>query len=462
MRYFIISIFFLLHICQANTNLGVLNTIRNGFAEVKSCREISNSNQEEEICHPDLPDDIKEILNLVSKNQCLASKLEYQNINIDIPDCPSSTDQIKGVDNTYPSSGIFVFYNGENDNFIHDLASSYLSDDNNAGRFNLILPSSKVALLRNNQQLVEVLNSKRVNVLNINTNFGTAAWMQDSFQFVTINGQPAIYQVENLMETESIIERRLACKLAEECDLPYYIVPDMIRSHNAEYNSLNSGGNLEVFPGGTFYTGIIKTDGFGFNDFDLAEIDRHREERASQGTFQKIIEKIRGPKRMQEVEIPFRTRFQEKQKTSLERSGNKVLELDVSFLKIGHVDEIVNVVKTNQPKPCDYAVLVARPSLAFDLMEEAASMIKNTKTTSFRSQNRNVACEKHSYQQLNDKGKDSIISTNDIRQVYDSYCLNGDPIEEYVLTDEFKILRDQNLGHGPRQQVQKSCMKICN
>ena len=82
--------------------------------------------------------------------------------------------------------------------------------------------------------LVKLLNSKRVNIVYVDTMPSVDRWMQDSFQFTTINSKPALYQLEHGREAESELALRLACNLARSCDIPYYIPPHMVDPNNTE------------------------------------------------------------------------------------------------------------------------------------------------------------------------------------------------------------------------------------
>ncbi len=309
-------------VCE--TNLGTINTIENGMATIKECQA-----DIEEDCLYEPFEELKDILNFTTTNQCLAEEMLFQEHGIQVPECPQSPDDIKGLDNTYPTGGIFALYASDNRNFIYDFVQSYL-DSSPVGRFNLVLPIVYLEELKKDEILMNILNSPRVNIINVKTFPSVERWMQDSFQFVSLNGKPALYQLEHSDESGDNLKDRLACELAKKCDIPYYIPPDMVNPQNMERNNgLNAGGNLEVLPGGTFYMGIRENDG----------------EHA-------------------------RTDIQIKYKKSLKNSGNRVLELDVSFLSVGHVDEMVSVIKTNKNVPCNYAVLIASPQKAFKIMEQ--------------------------------------------------------------------------------------------
>jgi hypothetical protein len=106
----------------AATNLGTLNTVKNGLATVKECYNGENDIS----CSKSLLDGhLSDILPLASLNMCLANDVNNQSNGHVIPDCPSGDEQIQGLDNTYPSGAIFSFYNGRNDSFIYELFTNY-------------------------------------------------------------------------------------------------------------------------------------------------------------------------------------------------------------------------------------------------------------------------------------------------------------------------------------------------
>ncbi len=402
-KIFFISLFFLtLFISKAScdTNLGTINSLTRGFATLKECQL---EQEDHYVCKNKLFNKFGDlfdfaikrrgILKFATTNHCIASKAKISASGIKIPKCPTHFDKIQGLDNTFPTAGIFALYTGDNDNFIHDLASSFLKKGE--GVFNLVLPKSKIRSLKKNPLLLNLLNTKKVNIITLNTMPSVQRWMQDSFQFTTIAGKPAIYQIENPYEKGFPFSKRLACILAKECNLPYYIPPDMVNPLNSDYNNQNSGGNLEVLPGGTFYRGIIKP--------------RNR---------------------------PFPTDYQKRQKKALVKEGNKVIDINTSFLKAKHVDEIINIIKTDQPAPCNFAVMIASPKKAFQLIE--SSSIDRPKA------NINL-CKQYSYQTLMEKGSNHIISSEVIKNIYKNNCIDDLPAHQYIKSKEYHILKAQNL-----------------
>jgi hypothetical protein len=387
------------------TNLGTINTIENGFATLNECE--AKSSNEESCNRSQSMEGLRSILNFTTTNQCIASRSDFKAAGVSIPKCPSPSDTISGLDNTNPTAGTFALYTGDNDSFIANLASSYLSSGS-VGRFNLIIPKDNINFIKESTALLEILNSNRVNIIEVDTMPSVERWMQDSFQFTSLSGKPALYQLSHKYEAGTNFEDRLACELARKCDIPYYVPPDLVEPGQEVANNLNGGGNLEVLPGGSFYTGTIQTDGHSLNVPDDAE-------------------------------IPYSTYNQNIRKRSLEASGNTVIELDVSFLNIGHVDEIVNIVKTNKASPCDYAVLMASPSKAFELMETEAQI---RESDSVEGDNR---CSKDTYEDLYYEGTESVIGHERVSEVYSKSCIDGEPIESYVQSTEYEILKRENL-----------------
>lgn len=418
-RNLLISLLIFCQNLNAETNLGTLNTVQNGFGTVEECK---SSKDEDSECKVDLYESLKDVLNFTTTNQCISTKTELKESGVSIPKCPKSEDQVKGLDNTYPTVGIFALYNGRNDSFIYDLANNYLNS-NKSGKFNLVLPKDEIDSLKKNSKLLKLLNNPRVNIVPVLTTPKVKKWMQDSFEFTMINGKPALYQLDHYRESEMDLKDRLACQLAKQCNIPYYVPPDILDPSNADSSGLNSGGNLEILPGGTFYTGTIQTQGFGKN---ISSSDK----------------------------IPYRTKVQESQRKSLEKAGNKVLDLDVSFLTVGHVDEIVNVVKTNRPAPCDFAIMLANSKLAIDLMEKAASESKGKATfnmdlfiiSNAYAEDQRPRCSGTSYIGLEYNYRNKIMSKEELQRIYASNCIDGSPVEDFISSDEFKIIKRQNLG----------------
>ena len=435
-----ISIFIFLILSQAvsaegTTNLATINTITNGFATVNECQR----------CYSVAPcfDDafkelLEETLELATIGQCTASLEDYEKEGMDVPKCPEDLNSLKGLDNTHPNGGIFALYTGNNSLFLKDLISNYFKN-NKVGKFNLVLPRDRAGSLKNEPALVELLNSKRVNIVHVETMPSVGKWMQDSFQFTTINAKPALYQIEHSRESEQKIEMRLACKLARDCDIPYYIPPDMVEPYNLEYHNADMGGNLEVLPGGTFLSGL-------------------------------------GEVREGDKTVVARTQFQGIQKDLLEKSGNRVLEIDVSFLEVGHVDEIFNFVKTNKPAPCDFAVMMASPKKAFELLEETASdsisildwpnplsfFVSSAYADRFFSEPDNTVnpCSLYAEKELELRSVNNPLSENEMKAMRKNKCIDGMTAQSFFNSREYSIIRKNNIvGREQHSELGSSHMR---
>ncbi len=426
-------VFFIFNV-EADTNLASYFSLSNSESLIPDCE--ASDEMLDERCGFEPLGELKDLLDQTTTNYCLAHHSDFNGGKITLPSCPKKNDKISGLDNTYPTGATFVLYSGDNDNFVYDYAKNYLKEFS-SGKLNIILPKNLISNLKNNPELLSVLNSKRVNIIETKTTPKVSRWIQDSFQFVLKDGKPTIMQLKNHAESNTSFEDRLACELAKKCDIPYYLPPDFIESKDR--NSMDSGGNLEVLPGGTFYTGIIKSEGYGFNH-GLGE----------------------------ERKIPYMSKNQKITKEKLINQGNKLLELDVSFLNVGHVDEIVNIVKTNKPAPCDFAVMLASPQKAFDLLEKDIKNIKqgynfdsifqyfftNVAHASIEgltpSGGSNDKCKDYSFRALRGMGERSVISKSTISEIYKKKCINGQEVSNFLKSREYQILKKQNLEGGDK------------
>lgn len=397
----LILIFTLLSIITttfAGTNLGTINSVKNGFATIEEC---TSSSKETGPCAKSSLGILSNLLDQVTTNQCLISKDEYKDFNI--PKCPTGKDKIKGLDNTHPAAGVFVTYMGVNAGFVKNFAKDFLKNDPLA-KVNIVIPIAQAKSLESHPDLVEVINNPRVNIVMAKTSPKANIWMQDYFQFTSINGKPAIYQLEHIREAGMNLEERVACEIAKECNIPYYIPPDMVKSRNQDARNMNAGGNLEVLPGGTFLRGVQKKEGY-------------QRPNSSWGYYAE-------------------TNAQRDQEDALDDSDNRVLDLDISFVQTGHIDELFNVIKTNAKAPCDYAVLASDPKLAISILEKEAKQ-KNSN---------NGKCSKFEYEKLRTRfNEEKGFSSNDLEEIYSSNCINGQHINSFVSSDAFSISKRINV-----------------
>jgi hypothetical protein len=406
-------IFVLLYGLQvyAETNLGAINSIQNGFLESSECgpNEASINN-----CPSPAVSDLFNILNLATQNQCIASEVEYQSQGVSLPECPDESDQIKGMDNTHPTGGMFAYYYGNNASFIHNLVTNFLND-NEVGRFNVIIPENSMSDLREQPELAAALNHPRVNVIPLKHAPRVRQWMRDSFQVTTKNGRPVIMQIEHPRENRTHVEARLACQVAQQCNLPHYIPSDFQRI-NSNLTNLDMGGNLEVLPGGSFIRGTIGESGHRHN---LSRKDSP----------------------------PWQSPFQERQQQSLEAEGNRVLNVDVSFSRVGHVDELFNVIRTNRAAPCDYAIMMASPQKGIELLENyVATHPENPIGSDY--------CYNNRFKILKDRYKSEVVTDQISQEIYQNHCFDDQTIHSLVQSDEFQVLKRMNIDGDTENNVQ--------
>lgn len=113
--YSILGLFILLQCGRifADTNTGLLQATLRGAVEVPDCEKFK---PDETCCDVDLKKAkllLGDFTSLASTNQCVASIAEIEKSGVLIPKCPEGKDQIRGLDSTYPTGGIFVLYNGK-------------------------------------------------------------------------------------------------------------------------------------------------------------------------------------------------------------------------------------------------------------------------------------------------------------------------------------------------------------
>ncbi len=262
--------------------------------------------------------------------------------------CPQEANSISGMDSRYPVGGIFISYTGSNQKFIKDLAKA-TQRQNPDGIMNLIVPQDKIEELLVDKQLQNLVKSVALNFIPVAAKSSYTKWTRDLFEWVFWNNTPALLHLNYGDESDLPLKKTISCELSRQCSVPL-LVPSQLSSEkdNLEGIGIDSGGNIDTLPVNIFYMGVIATPGF----------DNKRDQK-----IQKMH--LMPPKNNYPVESPSQKRLRE----ALLASGKKVINLDISFLYIGHVDEIINVVKTNERAPCDFSLLVASPRKAVELIE---------------------------------------------------------------------------------------------
>jgi hypothetical protein len=259
-----------------------------------------------------------------------------------------------------------------------------------------------------------------------------------------VDGQPAILQLNHFRELEMDVNERLACEIANQCGIPYYVPEDVVVGNlKKDFSDLNSGGNLDVLPGGSFFTGVGK---------------RHGRFHAPIGS----TESVRKTKQQEVIEA------------QLSKQDKKVLELDVSFLSVGHVDEIVNVVKTNGDKPCDYALMIASPSKAIEILEnESKNANSDTEKSSFNwhhifnfnalagstpfGTRTGFKCTPKRVIAKNFGGK--ILSQEDIDKIYQENCIGQLPLNEFMESSQFQIIKNEYYHNNQNKTAIKTILE---
>ena len=266
---------------------------------------------------------------------CVSTIADIEKSGVDVPKCPKKNEPIDFLDNTYPTGALFVGYTSGNLEFLKQLKKS-ISD---SSKVNVVLPMKNMSHFMfyydNDKEFRAIIDSDRINLIPVNSSSDAMVWMQDSFQFSSLKGKPALYQLEQTNEEGRLVDSKnsLACEIARNCDLPIY-QPEKKTADRGELNhsTYRAGGNFEVMPGETILTG--------------------------------------GSRKGSEIELDYRQKgfVEEAQQVS----GEDVLAIDTGFLNVGHVDEVVNFLKISEkkrkelklPKECNFLVLVASPDKA--------------------------------------------------------------------------------------------------
>lgn len=517
------------------------------FKEVAESVEIPSSPAgvkfHENICNERIcdsfPQELSKLLTFTSINQCIANQEYSDSLNSEIPKCPTGTDELSFLDNTYPTGATFAIYTSFNDAMIKDLLKSYLSKPS-LGTFNLVLPLDKMNKLMENKELMKLIDNENVNLVTVKTTPSVNVWMQDSFQFGTLKGKPALYQLAHHSEINMDVDERFGCEISRKCGIPYYI-PEELNNPEVfdDHSSLNSGGNFEALPGGVMAIGIMNSvrEGSGgmvnhknmnfVGDRSYFEIefanDIEKKEVISKlgilgitnieesgivkcvnyldnecmnyqltvvgntSQYKNKIDNKSAPdmndsriRLVYSEEVAERTDYQDKLVKSLRKRGHSVLELDTSFLAVGHVDEFFSVVKNNKPAPCNFTVMMASPEKAFELIEKNANRNKEKECTDYsmisliaRGEVQVTKCSDKALEMRNkcrefsddddrfdacydaaiEKGKNCkklkqapILTSSQQESLSSEYCINGDHVSELKRSEEYLLTKKENVG----------------
>ncbi len=307
---------------------------------------------------------------------CIATAALLEKAGTQVPKCPETSDPLQMLDNTHPTGGIFVSHitNNGNSGMIRELAQSLKASP--GSKLNIIVQVRELEKFyeqyNSQEDLKAIIHHPDVNIIPVQANQGARMWVQDSIQFSTLDQKPHLIQLQQYEEQKSVIPwaenkrnsdlsaakkeggagvesvpdlsvyirrelgNRLGCQIARRCKTPIYQTPNeaSIASTGLDNENFRAGGNLEALPGGRpLMGGEAHKNGI---NLDYVQKDFHDYLQA--------------------------------------KTGKKPFRIDVSFLSVGHVDEIVNFVKISEeerirrglPPQCNFLTLMASPEKAFE------------------------------------------------------------------------------------------------
>lgn len=162
-------------------------------------------------------------------------------------------------------------------------------------------------------------------------NVAATNWQQDFMEghFNSETGLPEVKEVKNYFKERDLDTNYLKKIIApiEKCGVTLSKVPLQLPAQDENTNPTSGmfGGNIEALPNGVC---ILGTDHFGTERY----LDKYA---------------LNSCGRVNHLIVP------------------------TSFLKVGHVDEIISVLPdSTKPKPCNYAIALASPRKALDLLRE--------------------------------------------------------------------------------------------
>lgn len=241
---------------------------------------------------------LRQATNLAATLSCGAS-LDSVKANLgakqSIPLCPNGIG-FRPLGSYYPPSGVFVTLAYGNNDFVLKLAED-LKLHAPGIPLNIITPNRLADTFR--KALPPDLGKSIRLIPVIDT---VALWQQDAYEFGVL-GPTNQTTVLNLPFS---INWQLPRHIAEACILPR-IDPPSLAAPESDTKG-NRGGNIEAFVGGVVAVG---------NNMSASEMQL------------------------------------------LQEQGNELVPLNTSFLNVGHVDELFNIVRTNsktRKPPCDFAI----------------------------------------------------------------------------------------------------------
>ncbi|MBK7889414.1 MAG: hypothetical protein IPJ84_00740 [Bdellovibrionales bacterium] len=329
----------------------------------------------------------------------------------DIPACPQFKSGFGALDSRFPTGAVFVHYTPESILFAIDTLEAF-HRANSKGIANILVSIDDVTKLASEKRLKAVIDKPWINIIPIAGSASYAKWTRDVFRVFTKDNLPALFHLNYGDESDLKISDNTPCELSRQCGIPYLVHTSLVGEKDSLQGlGIDSGGNLGAAPGGVLYRGVISTP--GFNDKRDAKISA-------------------------KLKYPLLTNVQERNTDMFRSAGLEIINVDTSFLYIGHADELISILKTKDPVPCDFVIL--RPSLekALKIMNEV--VLKKTKDWE-------LLCSKNNFSEL----KSRELSESDYTKIANYKCVDGVDLKTYMGGAGKKITTDNHL----REKIEK-------
>lgn len=320
----------------------------------------------------------------------------------EIPACPNFKSNVGALDSRFPTGAIFIHYTPESTLFLVDTLIAF-HQANSKGVANILVSVEDVAKFVSDKKLKSQIDKPWINITPISGNTSYAKWTRDVFRVFTKDGKPAFFHLNYGDESELKISDNTPCELSRQCGIPYLVHTSLVGEKDSLQGlGIDSGGNLGAAPGGLLYRGVIATAGFN---------DRRDS---------KISEKLK---------YPLLTKVQERNTEIFRSIGLDVIDIDTSFLYIGHADEVISILKTQDAAPCDFIIL--RPSL-----EKALQIMSKVRVP----KNKKNLCSNTKFSDL----KSRKLNDLEYKKIANYMCVDGVDLKTYMSGPGKKVLSDNS------------------
>lgn len=308
----------------------------------------------------------------------------------EIPACPKFKSNVGALDSHFPTGAVFIHYTPESTLFLADTLGAF-HQANSKGVANILVSVEDVSKFVSDKQLKSKIDKQWINIIPIAGDASYAKWTRDVFRVFTKDGRPAFFHLNYGDESDLKISDNTPCELSRQCGIPYLVHTSLVGEKDSLQGlGIDSGGNLGAAPGGTLYRGVIATP--GFND--------------KRDT--KISEKLK---------YPLLTKVQERNAEMFRSADLDIVDIDTSFLYIGHADEVISILKTRDPAPCDFVILRASLEKALQIMN-ALKATKNGKSL----------CADTKFSDL----KPRQLTDLEYEKIANYKCVNGMDLKSYM------------------------------